>query len=618
MDTFSSSNVAEDDISCESDVESDKQMKNRKVYQNEDAIEDRQRDNEYIETPIINISETSGEYFLNEEQMRRKLQFFFMNPIEKWQAKRRFPYKFIVQVIKIILVTMQLCIFAHSRYNHVNYTWDNKVTFSHLFLRGWDSTQEVLAYPPESGPLSIYIIDDFYATIDYAINGYKNLNKSIGPYSYPTENNTMEAMILCLYQYKEGTIFGFNESYIFNPEIDVSCIRFAENKTELGSERILDDIKIDFSALVKATLDFSIKTVNFKSTGPIVAPDCYQFDITILFDNTDHDGQMMLSLDAEPIRLHCKGNVEYVTNSEIDAALRSVLNIFVIIICVISFGLCTRALYRAQLLRVITCDFFRNTFGRELSSDGKLEFLNMWYIMIIFNDVLLVLGSALKEQIERKHFTANEWDTCSLLLGIGNLLVWFGVLRYLGFFKTYNVVILTLKRAAPKISRFLLCALLIYAGFTFCGWLILGPYHIKFRSLSTTSECLFALINGDDMFATFTIMSDKSLMLWWFCRIYLYSFISLYIYVVLSLFISVIMDAYDTIKKYYKDGFPLNDLKEFVGEMNINDFQSGAFHNQEEETFLNALKRVFYFWRNSTESRGPTGYTSLGPKPANS
>lgn len=57
----------------------------------------------------------------------------------------RFPYKFVVQVIKIILVTLQLCLFAHSRYNHVNYSWDNRVTFSHLFLKGWVSEMEVRA-----------------------------------------------------------------------------------------------------------------------------------------------------------------------------------------------------------------------------------------------------------------------------------------------------------------------------------------------------------------------------------------------------------------------------------------------------------------------------------------
>lgn len=251
--------------------------------------------------------------------------------------------------------------------------------------------------------------------------------------------------------------------------------------------------------------------------------------------------------------------------------------------------------------------------------------------MIICNDLLLIMGSAMKEQIERSNFTGNEWNTCSVLLGIGNLLVWFGVLRYLGFFKTYNVVILTLKRAAPKISRFLLCALLIYAGFTFCGWLILGPYHIKFRSLATTSECLFSLINGDDMFATFSIMSSKSIMLWWFSRIYLYSFISLYIYVVLSLFISVIMDAYDTIKKYYKNGFPLSDLKQFMVHMNnihqqnLNIAGGGSstrtFDDTDDDTnaspnitFTNMIHKICCCCKRQKENPGPTGYTSLNPK----
>jgi hypothetical protein len=115
-----------------------------------------------------------------EDRMRRKLQFFFMNPIEKWKAKRRFPYKFVVQVIKIILVTMQLCLFAHSRYSHINFTYDNQVSFSHLFLRGWESGMEVTSYPPETGPLSVYVKDDFYETINFAATGYSNLSAAIG------------------------------------------------------------------------------------------------------------------------------------------------------------------------------------------------------------------------------------------------------------------------------------------------------------------------------------------------------------------------------------------------------------------------------------------------------
>lgn len=70
----------------------------------------------------------------------------------------------------------------------------------------------------------------------------------------------------------------------------------------------------------------------------------------------------------------------------------------------------------------------------------------------------------------------------------------------------------------------------------------------QFRSLNVVSECLFSLINGDDMFATFAKMQQKSYLVWLFSRIYLYSFISLFIYMVLSLFIALITDTYETIK----------------------------------------------------------------------
>uniref|UniRef100_A0A1B6DMH1 Uncharacterized protein n=1 Tax=Clastoptera arizonana TaxID=38151 RepID=A0A1B6DMH1_9HEMI len=526
-----------------------------------------------------------------ETKMRQKLKFFFMNPIEKWQTKQRFPYKFLVQVFKIILVTIQLCLFAHSRYNHVNYSWDNKVSFSHLFLKGWDTAREVNAYPPSLGPLALYKKDDFFDTINYAVIAYGNLSNAIGPYYYTDEDISSAPAILCFYRYKKGTIFGFNESYVFDNDITINCINVTiEDPQELANFSIRDylkskNIEVNFEALVKATLEYSVKTVNFRAAGPITPPDCYLFKIIIMFNNEDMDGQMVLSLDAEPIRLVCNGDVQYINNNRIGFILRTILNLSVILICAISFILCSRAIYKAQQLKMETVKFFREAYNKELSVEGRFEFWNLWYIMIIINDVFLMIGSAMKEEIERKRFTGDQWNTCSLFLGTGNLLVWFGVLRYLGFFKTYNVVILTLKKAFPKVARFLLCAILIYAGFTFCGWLVLGPYHMKFRSLASTSECLFALINGDDMYATFSMMSFKSSMLWWYSRIYLYSFISLYIYVVLSLFISVIMDAYETIKLYYKEGFPKTDVQIFMAactdeainsiyRMNSNDSQS--------------------------------------------
>lgn len=529
---------------------------------------------------------------LTEERMRRKLQFFFMNPIEKWNVRRRFPYKFSVQVIKIFLVTLQLYLFAYNRYNHVNYTWDNRITFSHLFLKDWDATREINAYPPAVGPFAIYKINDFFETIDYAWKGYANISEAIGPYSYPNEDNTMGPMTLCLYQYKQGTIFGFNESYIFDSVIVEECwnISVKPENGPLESRSFFEPISFNFSALVKATLSFTVKTVSFKTVGPKTAPNCYEFDIEILFENEDHDGQMLLSLDAEPRRLKCKGDIEYVGSDKLDAALRTLLNIIVMIICSLSLVLCSRALWRAHQLKIITIIFFKENFNKDLNSEDRMEFVNYWYVMIIVNDVFIIMGSFLKELIERREFTSDQWNVCSVFLGIGNLLVWFGVLRYFNFFKTYNIVILTLRKATPQVAKFLLCAMLIYAGFVFCGWSILGPYHFKFRTLSTTAECLFSLINGDDMFATFSIISNKSQMIWWFSRVYLYSFISLYIYVILNLFITVINDAYETIKLYYKEGFPKSDLKTFVDHVDFDQFSSGVYRSNSDSSLGGLMK----------------------------
>lgn len=83
---------------------------------------------------------------------------------------------------------------------------------------------------------------------------------------------------------------------------------------------------------------------------------------------------------------------------------------------------------------------------------------------------------------------------------------------------------------------------------TFPGFLTRLRFSLQFRSLNTVSECLFSLINGDDMFPTFKDMQQKNNLVWIFSRVYLYTFVSLFIYMILSLFITIITDTYDTIK----------------------------------------------------------------------
>ncbi|MEE6506026.1 hypothetical protein FKM82_007472 [Ascaphus truei] len=159
-----------------------------------------------------------------------------------------------------------------------------------------------------------------------------------------------------------------------------------------------------------------------------------------------------------------------------------------------------------------------------------------------------------------------SYDVCSILLGTSTLLVWVGVIRYMSFFQKYNILIVTLRVALPNVIRFCCCVAVIYLGYCFCGWIVLGPYHVKFRSLSMVSECLFSLINGDDMFVTFSEMQESSYLVWMFSQIYLYTFISLFIYMVLSLFIALITGAYETIKCQSAGDDSVTALHHYIAE----------------------------------------------------
>lgn len=529
--------------------------------------------NSYEEERVDDAEDVAGGNIITddirEEKLRRKLKFFFMNPVEKWNYKQRFPYKLLVQLFKVIIVTIQLCLFAQHRAFYIDYIFNNKIVFSHLFVENWDPAREITTYPPQTGVLGAYKTAEFFSLIDFAVKNYANLDEAIGDYSYTEEDNSMAPGQFCFRHFKQCRIFGFNESYSINSKVLKTCIDINITKNEaqnFSAEEFFQEnnILIDFSSFLDGSLSFGIKTVNLNSAGPMAPPDCFRFNVSLIFDYKIHDGRIKIFLDLETFRLHCNGNTDFEGNASLESLIHSIVNCFVIVACLLSGYLCIRSVYRAQCLRRKTVQFFNERYNKEVSFKGQCEFLSLWYVTMIISDFVIIIGSALKEKIEKNEFSGDEWNTCSVILGVGNFLIWFCILRYLCFFKTYNVIILTLKVAAPSLFRFMVCVCLIYAGFTFCGWLVLGPYHMKFRTLSGTSECLFALINGDDVFGTFsTLEPTKSKLIWWFCRFYLYVFISLFIYVVLSLFVSVILDAYEAIKNHER-GFPKTDIQEFI------------------------------------------------------
>ncbi|XP_053098769.1 mucolipin-2 isoform X2 [Hemicordylus capensis] len=492
------------------------------------------------------------------ESLKEDLKFYFMNPCEKYRARRQIPWKLGLQILKIVMVTTQLILFGLSNQLVVSFKEENTVAFKHLFLKNYSGVDE------DDYSCSVYTQQDVSDSIFFAVTRYRQLkNISLGTLGYEQDEDGLQ---ICKQQYRKGTMLPSNGTLNIDSTIETECIRL--DPQELATKEISDlkneeFFRLDFYRLIEVEISFKLKGIDLQTIRARELPDCYEFENTITFNNKAHSGKMKIFFDTDADIQECKDwNISGSIQKNTQYIL--VFDGFVIVSCFASLILCTRSIILALKLQKRFVNFFLENYKRHVCNSDRLEFINGWYVLVIISDVMTIIGSIMKMEIKAKNLTS--YDVCSILLGTSTLFVWVGVIRYLGYFQTYNVLILTMQASLPKVLRFCCCAGMIYLGYTFCGWIVLGPYHEKFEDMNTVAECLFSLVNGDDMFATFAQIQRKSTLVWLFSRLYLYSFISLFIYMILSLFIALITDAYDTIKKYQQSGFPVTDLHEFLKE----------------------------------------------------
>ncbi|XP_056614691.1 mucolipin-2 isoform X2 [Triplophysa dalaica] len=510
------------------------------------------------EVDVLSTSTSMATDSLTEEMLRDDLKFYFMSPCEKYRARRQLPWKLAVQILKIFMITLQLILFGLNNQLVVSYKEENLMAFKNLFLKGYRGVDE------DDYSTAVYTKHNVYDNLYYVIDQYSQLgNLSVGPVSYAEENGEFLPMVICKESYRRGSVEPSEGSYDIDAQLETVCLTLNPKTAGTSRGNNATFFELDFYRLVDIEITFALKGINLQTVRSHELPDCYKFLVTIVFDNSCHSGKVKITLDFDAVSSVCK-NWKISGTAQKSTHYLLLFDGFVIVVCMISAVLCTRSIILAVRLLQRFSRFCLENYDLEVCEDDQREFLNGWYFLVIISDVLTIIGSILKMEIQAKSLT--NYDVCSIFLGTSTLLVWVGVIRYLGYFQKYNVLILTMRAALPNVLRFCCCAGMIYLGYTFCGWIVLGPYHEKFEGLSRVAECLFSLVNGDDMFPTFAEFEQKNTMVWLFSRVYLYSFISLFIYMVLSLFIALITDAYETIKGYQTTGFPMTELKRFLTE----------------------------------------------------
>uniref|UniRef100_A0A183EFS3 PKD_channel domain-containing protein n=1 Tax=Gongylonema pulchrum TaxID=637853 RepID=A0A183EFS3_9BILA len=370
------------------------------------------------------------------------------------------------------------------RMSHIDFMDDTNTVMRHKFLKNWNDDRDALVYPPSSGRYSVYtgadIVDQFAFVVYYSIQ-----DDSFASFSYDTLKDQgirtpvsiddprlqktwhiavddIPPMEFCINRIANVTVY--NNTYEFDvTEIhDCVLLKFTEKEVkeirknssvlrELLKERHITFRPEDALIISKGILKFSLRTIHFSPVSTDQRPECYRIDVSVIFDNSRHTGQVYIYLSTviSYVTL-CSGRVLHgggiflvsIIIFIIDmlvllmciasfvlccrALLRAhllklvsfsltsfsgggvflvsiiifIIDMLVLLMCIASFILCCRALLRAHLLKLVTMEFVETVLKRKLSLSDRLEFLNLWYLMIVTNDIFIILGTLCKITIE--------------------------------------------------------------------------------------------------------------------------------------------------------------------------------------------------------------------------
>lgn len=156
-----------------------------------------------------------------------------MDPLQKWRLKGLFPWKLVLQAVKILVVTFQLVVFAKIVSQYFRHQDNTLALFREIFMSETDFTADVVPYPP-AFPAAVHTKEDFYAHVNKAFSVYSNIgNVSLGLIGYAdrvSRQNPLSTIAFCKESYVHAVVDPSFHFYNFSRSIIHKCIHIPERK----------------------------------------------------------------------------------------------------------------------------------------------------------------------------------------------------------------------------------------------------------------------------------------------------------------------------------------------------------------------------------------------------
>lgn len=516
------------------------------------------------------------EYERETKELRHRLKIFFYAAVKYKEHVCSFQAVYFIfmllQILKVCLITGQMFSFGDDRVDFNNVVQRGHTTLRHLLLKDWDASWETPPYPPAQGEFAVYEIETLKEKIDYAVTNLFNAEADAIGYFHRLDTDNVTA---------EMTYFDFDgltdtstptklefKTTTFNVIPDV--VNASDSSAEVhyiydvNKDFVRNNLHDPIKSLLTITIRFRIYSVRVDSTSGKAR--CLSVNGWIHFKDPDNNGQVIQDLETLTSRIKCAE-----MNFDVsDRAIESVdlgLSVMVIVMVIVSLTYTALSVVFGGTVMVKTKRYMKKYFHKYYQPEDPAEkdlpfreytkFFRGWDLIVLVADLTTIIGTfGMILELNDARWTIASLEQYCVVLGIGCILAWVGLLRYLKFNYKFNLLFSTMYNSIWDVLAYLACIAILFVGYLSFGYVVIGPYHIKFRTPQDAGTTLFALINGDEIYATFALLQEDHTggpLIPAIYQIYIGSYVAIFTIIVINLLIALFTNAYDSVKQQYEN-----------------------------------------------------------------
>ena len=450
----------------------------------------------------------------------------FLTPTEKYRIYGKFPVRMTLDIILIILTTLQIIMINTPT---SSYTRAVERFFNEIFLQ--NNSPYDIQYPKIK---YLYTIDQIINHVNQSINDFFNLdNFSVGNLTFEKPENSINIPIYISYLNNEN-----------NTEKDLIG-QYNMTQTDLwifNESNPKSKIKKELLRIKSFLINYKVRTFEPYNFGDYY--ECFVWNIEQLF-SFEKRYHFVISLN-----IYYSSCQDYSNDGNIFIKGNYWIPALIVIFSLINFILTLRSI-------AINYQYYMNFKYRYSKSKIEIERENKppkkktkWDMLRrkdknnLMSKLNYIQAAGCLIQLFGGILTLYEGKDVIIItkyiVGLGAAFAYLMLTKYLNFYFQFQTIFRTITKSIPNLILYFIGTLPIFLSFIIFA-VANFPYSERFYNFTRVILNLFGMMNGDSILDVINDITQNSYFLG---QIYIYFFNILFICVVINIFVSIIEEAF--------------------------------------------------------------------------